>query len=138
MMSSIDDLERNLLDRYHVRIVSKSRKQRKYVIDDSEIIQGLFSLQEKEKCKWIEQQLLQNMGYIPKDEYINIGKRIEIIVYLYKDFQPKQFEISPICDLLFEQLIVMFGYDDFDKEKGTSRYKRYVAAQKYLNTHNSV
>lgn len=137
MMSSIDNLESNLLNRYHVRIVSKSRNQRKYVIDDCEIIQSLFSLQEIEKCKWIEQQLLQTMGYIPKDEYLNIGKCIEIIVYLYKGFQPVQFEISPICDLLFEQLIVMFGYDDLDKENSTSRYRRYVAAQKYLKIHNS-
>lgn len=134
-MRSIDNLENNILNKYFARIVSKSRNQRKYIIDDYEIIQSLFNLKEKEKCKWIEQQLLQTIGYIPKDEYINVGKCIEITVYLYKGSKPERFEISPICDLLFEQLIVMIEYDDSDKENNTSRYKRYIAAQKYLSSH---
>lgn len=134
-MKSIDNLESNILNKYFARIVSKSRNQRKYIIDDYEIIQNLFNLKEKEKCKWIEQQLLQTIGYIPKDEYINVGKCIEITVYLYKGSKPERFEISPICDLLFEQLLVMIEYDDSDKENNTSRYKRYITAQKYLSSH---
>ena len=92
-------------------------------------------MEEKKRCQYIEQQLFQTIGYVPEDEYINVGKTIEIIVYLYKGSQPKRFEISPICDLLFEQLIVMIGYDVYDKEKNTSRYKRYLAAEKYINNH---
>lgn len=132
-MISIENFENNILNKYLARIVSKSRNKRKYIIDDFEIIQNLLNSEEKKKCKFIEQQLFQTIGYIPQDEYTNVGKTVEIVVHLYKGVWLKRFEISPICDLLFEQLIVMIGYDDSDKEKHTSKYKRYLAAQKYLN-----
>lgn len=134
-MTSIENLEIELSQRYLVQSISKSRNQRKYIIDNLEVIQNLLNFQEKERCHLITQQLLQTMGYVPEDEYVNVGKRIEIIIHLHRGIWPKRFEISPICDLLFEQLIVMIGYDDSDKINNTSRYKRYLAAQQFLNTH---
>ena len=81
-MTSIENLEIELSQRYLVQSISKSRNQRKYIIDNLEVIQNLLNFQEKERCHNITQQLLQTMGYVPEDEYVNVGKRIEIIIHL--------------------------------------------------------
>ncbi|MFP3154742.1 hypothetical protein LQZ18_10035 [Lachnospiraceae bacterium ZAX-1] len=120
---------------YSAKIIFCSKKKRIYNICNSTLIDGLLSTKEKQKYELLAKKTIEIYGHLPVDEEITVGKRLEIALHLDRKKHFSRFEISPLCDKLFEQLIVLIGYDEIDRLNNTSQYKRYTTAKKCLESY---
>lgn len=129
---SLLELSEILKTKYHVKKIRENKISIVFLVDDKILLEGLFSKEEKQRTEKRTKQIIDLYGKIPDDEEINLGIKLEIKLNLDKNKVIKNFEMSPICDYLFNDLIAIIGIKNEDLLNETSRYRRYMAAKKYI------
>lgn len=132
----LEDLEKMLITKYHAKKLQEYEKSIVYQINETIILDTLFNSEEKQYFQKRKKQLLEVYGEIPFDENINIGKIIKIKFNFDNYGIIKNFEMSPKCDYLFNDLIIIIGVKEEDWVNKAGKYKRYVAAKKYIEQVN--
>lgn len=129
---SLIELSEILILKYHAKKISENNLSVVFLVDEKLLLKSLFSKEEKQRNENRTKQIIDLYGKIPDDEEINLGIKLEIVLNLDKNKVIKNFEMSPICDYLFNDLIAIIGINNEDLSNKTSRYKRYMAAKKYI------